>query len=87
MDVSLTVAPDTYWQLDAVRKGFAISPICGDNGTLGQSILGLPLMNNYHIVHDRTASGGVGVIKLAKSKRPNAGSLFRPKFAHHLARL
>jgi hypothetical protein len=43
----------------------------GDHGSLGgQSILGLPLMNNYFVVHDRTANGGIGTIKFATAKRP-----------------
>ena len=70
-DVTLTMKPDTYWQVDAYKKGYAVSPIFGDNNQLrGQSILGLALMNNYFTVHDRTANGGVGTIKFAAIKRP-----------------
>jgi len=65
------VTPYTYWQLHAGSRDAAITPIFSDNGTLhGQSILGLPLMNNYFTVHDRTANGGVGVIKFAAIKCP-----------------
>jgi hypothetical protein len=70
-DVTLTVAPDTYLQTDTFKQGEAIAAIFSDHGALGgQSILGLPLMNNYFTVHDRTANGGVGVIKFAPIKRP-----------------
>lgn len=72
-DVPLVVRPDTYWQLHAGRRGDAVAPIFSDNGTLrGQSILGLPLMNNYFTVHDRTANGGIGVIKFAPIVRPSS---------------
>lgn len=69
-DVKLTLPPDCYWQLDAGQRGTAIAPIFSDNGTLrGQSILGLPLMNNYFTVHDRSTNGGRGFIKFAPIKR------------------
>ena len=69
-DVVLTVAPETYLQTDTFKRGEAIAAIFSDHGTLGgQSILGLPVMNNYFTVHDRTANGGVGVIKFAPIKR------------------
>jgi hypothetical protein len=51
-EVELTCAPSTYWQLDAPEAGkaqFMIYPTPEP-----QSILGLPLLNNYYTVFDRT---------------------------------
>ncbi len=54
-DVSLEVAPNTYWQTDAPKQGRATAVMYGDSGQGGgQSILGLPLMNNYFTVFDRS---------------------------------
>ena len=63
--VSLTVAPDTYWQVDCPKAGQAICVI-GTSG-MPQSILGLPLMNNYYCVFDRTQNP-YGVIRFAPIK-------------------
>jgi hypothetical protein len=52
-DVSLTCAPSTYWQTDAPQGGLAMFQI-NNWGTFPQSILGLPLFNNYYMVFDRT---------------------------------
>ena len=52
-DVSLTCAPSTYWQTDYPQPGLAMFQI-NNAGTLPQSILGLPLFNNYYTVFDRT---------------------------------
>lgn len=52
-DVSLTCAPSTYWQTDAPQPGLAMFQI-NNGGTFPQSILGLPLFNNYYTVFDRT---------------------------------
>jgi hypothetical protein len=49
--VTLTCSPQTYWQTD-VSAGQAIFQI--SNSQMPQSILGLPLMNNYYTVFDRT---------------------------------
>jgi len=69
--VSLTVAPDTYWQLNAPKKGYALAVFYGDKGQGGgQSILGLPLMNNYFTIFDRSVNKGLGVISFATIKRP-----------------
>jgi hypothetical protein len=65
-DVSLTVKPDQYWQVNAPEKGYAMSPLLSTDG--GQSILGLPLMNRYFTVHDRSANQGRGVLKFALAK-------------------
>jgi hypothetical protein len=68
-DVTLEVAPDTYWQTNSPQAGYATAVIFGDNGQGGgQSILGLPLMNNYYTVFDRSVNKGLGVVSFAKIK-------------------
>jgi hypothetical protein len=68
-DVNLVVTPQTYWQTDSPKKGYATSVLFGDNGQMGgQSILGLPLMNNYLTVFDRSVDKGLGVISFAPIK-------------------
>jgi hypothetical protein len=68
-DVSLEVAPDTYWQTNCPKPGYASAVLFGDNGQGGgQSILGLPLMNNYFTVFDRSVDQGLGVISFATIK-------------------
>jgi hypothetical protein len=65
--VTLTISPANYWQFDATKKGAAIANMFGDGGSMGgQSILGLPLFNEYYTVFDRTAASGHGVINFAK---------------------
>jgi hypothetical protein len=64
-DVTLTVAPQTYWQIDFPSAGHAIFVI--ESGNLPQSILGLPLMNNYFTVFDRSQDA-YGVIRFAPIK-------------------
>jgi hypothetical protein len=58
--VTLSCSPQTYWQTDAGAAGQAIFQI--SNSQMPQSILGLPLMNNYYTVFDRTrdAYGAIG---------------------------
>ena len=51
--VRLGCSPSTYWQVDAPAAGQAMFQIANVNGP--QSILGLPLLNNYYAVFDRTA--------------------------------
>jgi hypothetical protein len=64
--VFLKISPQNYWQFDAIEKGLAVANLCGDGGALaGQSILGLPLLNGYFTVFDRTAANGHGVINFA----------------------
>ena len=60
--VSLTCSPQTYWQTDAGSAGQAIFQI--SNSQMPQSILGLPLMNNYYTVFDRTQDA-YGVVAFA----------------------
>ena len=67
-EVKLTCAPSTYWQVDAPRAGQAVFQILQNNER--QSILGLPLMNNYYTVFDRSMNR-TGVIRFAPIKRPN----------------
>jgi hypothetical protein len=64
---TLTVPPGDYWQFDAEKKGVALANVFGDGGSLGgMSILGLPLLNAYYAVFDRTLGAGRGVISFAK---------------------
>jgi hypothetical protein len=68
-DVKLAVSPENYWQTDAPDKGYACAAILSDNGQLkGRSILGLPLMNGYFTIFDRSVDKGLGVIKFAPRK-------------------
>lgn len=64
-DVTLTCSPRTYWQTGAPEAGQAMFQIL--DGGAPQSILGLPLMNNYFTVFDRSADS-YGVIKFAPIK-------------------
>lgn len=68
-DVSLEVTPQTYWQTNSPKPGYATAVLFGDNGQGGgQSILGLPLLNNYFTVFDRSVERGLGVVSFAKLK-------------------
>ncbi|MGC2402941.1 MAG: pepsin-like aspartic protease [Acidobacteriaceae bacterium] len=66
-DVELRVSPETYWQTNAPKRGLAKATILTGAPT-GQCILGLPLLNNYYTVFDRSMSKGVGVVSFAKIK-------------------
>jgi len=61
-DIKLTCSPQTYWQTDSPSAGQAIFQIAPSG--LPQSILGLPLMNNYYTVFDRSLDPS-GVIRFA----------------------
>ncbi len=63
--VPLTCSPSTYWQVDCPQSGQASFAIGGSG--MPQSILGLPLMNNYYSVFDRTQDA-YGVIRFAPIK-------------------
>jgi hypothetical protein len=66
-DVVLEVAPETYWQTDSPKAGHATAVLYGDDGAGGgSSTLGLPLMNNYFTVFDRSVDKGLGVVSFAK---------------------
>jgi len=65
-DIALTCAPSTYWQTNSPAAGRAVFQIL-PGGQMPQSILGLPLMNNYYTVFDRSVDPN-GVIRFAKIK-------------------
>ena len=62
-DVELTVTPQTYWQTNSPKPGYATAVLYGDGG--GQSILGLPLINNYFTIFDRSVDRGLGAVSFA----------------------
>jgi hypothetical protein len=68
-DVKLNVSPETYWQTNSPKAGLASSRL---NGNVGQPTgvvnLGLPLLNNYYTVFDRSVNKGLGVVSFAKIK-------------------
>jgi Eukaryotic aspartyl protease len=64
-EVTLEVAAHTYWQTNSPKAGYAsLVLFAGDS----PSILGLPLMNNYFTVFDRSVDKGLGVVSFAKIK-------------------
>jgi hypothetical protein len=69
-DVALVVQPSSYWQVDSPAPGQA-SPVIesfgSGSGTPNQSILGLPLMNGYYTVFDRSADSN-GIVRFAAIK-------------------
>jgi hypothetical protein len=65
-DVSLTVAPSDYWQVNTQEVGSAAVAIT--EGSVGLAILGLPLMNGYFTIFDGEADSGRGVIRFATKK-------------------
>ena len=68
-DVALQVTPGTYWQLDSPSPNVASPVVSGLSAqNPNQSILGLPLLNNYYTVFDRSA--GNGLIRFATIKAP-----------------
>jgi hypothetical protein len=68
-DVALTVTPQTYWQVDSPSPNLATPAVSGMPAqSPNQSILGLPLLNNYYTVFDRSA--GTGIIRFAPIKTP-----------------
>ncbi len=62
-DVTLTVSPNDYWQVDTGQVGQAMSAIT--QGQDGLAILGLPIMNGYFVIFDGEADNGRGVIRFA----------------------
>jgi len=70
--VALVVTPQTYWQVDYPSPGIAAFQIAavGSSEPANQSILGLPLMNNYYTVFDRSGGAGNGIIRFAAIKTP-----------------
>lgn len=68
--VTLELPPQYYWQFNAPEVGQAMMMLqAGIPKWANQSILGLPLMNNYYCVFDRD-EGETGVIKFAKRALP-----------------
>jgi hypothetical protein len=65
-DVSLTVSPGDYWQVNTQTAGAAMAAITV--GEPGLAILGLPIMNGYFTIFDGEADEGRGVIKFATRK-------------------
>ena len=63
----LTCPSSSYWQFDSPAAGQAVFQIENSHGV--QSILGLPLLNNYYTVFDRTQNP-YGVVRFAKSTPP-----------------
>ncbi len=71
-DVTLTCSPQTYWQVNSPAPGQAFFKMSGQQqGGANQSILGLPLMNNYYTIFDRSVDS-MGVIKFATIQPPSA---------------
>jgi hypothetical protein len=70
-DINLTCTPQTYWQVNAPIPGNAVFQIIGPGPgeDQNQSILGLPLMNNYYTVFDRSEDRK-GVVRFAAIKHP-----------------
>ena len=66
-NVSLSMTPDTYWQLNTSPSGGAVFNVRPFGSP--PAILGLPLLNNYYTVFDRSADQGLGVIKFAPIAR------------------
>jgi hypothetical protein len=68
-DVELACTPQTYWQTDYPKAGRALFQINEMPDGINQSILGLPLMNNYYTVFDRSQHVN-GVIRFAQIRPP-----------------
>lgn len=70
--VKLTCSPQTYWQTDFPDPGKSVFQIAaaGPKNPVNQSILGLPLMNNYYTVFDRTQGAGNGIVRFAPITLP-----------------
>ena len=66
--VPITCQPATYWQTDSPQAGQAMFMIASAPGNI-QSILGLPLLNNYYAVFDRTQDA-YGAIRFAPIVSP-----------------
>ena len=65
--VPLTCPASSYWQLDTPGAGQATFQIINSNGV--QSILGLPLLNNYYTVFDRQ-NNPYGIVRFAEIVPP-----------------
>ena len=66
--VQLTCKPQTYWQVNTPSYGKACFRFLSQLPQWpNQSIIGLPLLNNYYVIFDRSVDS-TGVIKFAKQK-------------------
>lgn len=63
-DVNLVVTPDCYWQTNSPKPEYATAVLYSQRDT--QAILGLPLINGYYTVFDRSVDRGLGVVSFAK---------------------
>lgn len=64
--VQLTCTPQTYWQINTPSFGKACFRLLSQLPLWpNQSIIGLPLLNNYYVIFDRSVDS-TGVIKFAK---------------------
>jgi hypothetical protein len=82
-DVKVTCAPNTYWQTDFPAPGLARFQIL--NGMAQpQSILGVPLFNNYYTVFDR-AQHPYGAVRFAPIAPPPVADVPTPQSARRLS--
>lgn len=66
--VKLTCTPQTYWQINTPSYGKACCRFLSQLPQWpNQTIMGLPLLNNYYVIFDRSVDK-TGVIKFAKQK-------------------
>ena len=66
--VQLSCTPETYWQINTPNYGKACFRLLSQLPQWpNQSIIGLPLLNNYYVVFDRSQDK-TGVVKFAKQK-------------------
>jgi hypothetical protein len=73
--VPLVCPPTSYWQVDTPEAGQSTFRIGNSNGP--QTILGLPLLNNYYTVFDRQQDpyGVVRFAKIAPPRQPGSQAL------------
>ncbi|WDT87463.1 pepsin-like aspartic protease [Alteromonas sp. 009811495] len=63
-DICLCISPEYYWQIHAPKPELASFKILSTPNWPNQSILGLPLLNNYYTIFDRE-NGDKGVVQFA----------------------
>ena len=63
-DICLCIPPEHYWQIHAPEPEMASFKMLSTPNWPNQSILGLPLLNNYYTIFDRE-NGDKGVIQFA----------------------
>jgi hypothetical protein len=66
-EVTLTCTPSTYWQVNYPKPGIATFQVSGSQAEANLSIFGLPLMNNYYTVFDRSTNKN-GIVRFAAIK-------------------